>query len=86
MTDDSLQTKTAPAPATPPRIDLNPLLTGLYVVVALVFAASAGYMLFVQKRAVAEPQVLFPALGAIWFSVRAALALRGRSGGSDARG
>jgi hypothetical protein len=63
------------------RFGAGPLWAGLYGVIALVFVAAATYMHAVQKIGLMQPQVLFPSLGAVWFVIRAALALAGAAPG-----
>jgi hypothetical protein len=70
-------------PTPPPvrRLGAGPLWAALYGVIALVFVAAATYMHAVQKVGLMQPQMLFPSLGAVWFIIRAALALAGARGG-----
>lgn len=76
----------AATPPMPPRLGLGRIWFAIYAVIALVFASAAAYMHVAQNVPLMQPQVLFPSLGAVWFVIRAALALRAPAGGSHARG
>ena len=67
------------------RMGVGLIWAAIYAVIALVFTAAAAYMHVVKATPLMQPQVLFPSLGAVWFFIRAALALRAPGGGSDAR-
>lgn len=68
------------------RTGTGKVWAAIYAAIAIVFVSAAGYMHIGQRLGLMEPQVLFPSLGAVWFGIRAALALRAQPGGSDARG
>ncbi|MBU6371691.1 MAG: hypothetical protein KJS97_03100 [Alphaproteobacteria bacterium] len=80
------QAPQTPAAAPPARLGMGRIWFAIYAAIALVFAGAAAYMHIVQKAPLMQPQVLFPSLGAVWFVIRAALALRAPTGGSHARG
>lgn len=84
MSDAPNTSAPAPAPA-PRRMGVGLIWAAIYAVIALVFTAAAAYMHVVKAAPLMQPQVLFPSLGAVWFFIRAALALRAPGGGSDAR-
>ena len=58
---------------TPQPIALGGGWRFLHVVLAVGFAGAGAYRLFVQGAPPTEPGVVVCALGAVWFSVRAAL-------------
>lgn len=75
---ESADHHTAPTPAAAPpaRLGMGRIWFAIYAAIALVFAGAAAYMHVAQNVPLMQPQVLFPSLGAVWFVIRAVLALR----------
>jgi hypothetical protein len=67
-----------PAPRTPQPIRIGGGWTFVYAILAVAFAGTGIFLFIVRHAPLTSPQVLVSALGAVWFTARAAMSLTKR--------